>query len=196
MALAELPLFPLGTVLLPGGQLSLRIFEPRYLDLVKRCGRSGEGFGICLILDGREAGEPALPAALGTEAVIVDFAMTDDGLLGITVEGRRRFHVERTRVNDGGLVLGDVSWREAPAAEPLRDEHGLLSVLLARILDKAGIEHDGVGKGALADAAHVGWRLAEWLPLENTERQQLLQLDDAHARLQWLLARLPDFQPE
>ena len=69
----ELPLFPLGSVLFPGGQLSLRIFEPRYLDLVKRCGRSGEGFGVCLILDGREVGEPATPAAHGTEAVIVDF---------------------------------------------------------------------------------------------------------------------------
>ena len=98
MALTELPLFPLSSVLFPGGTLSLRIFEPRYLDLVKRCGRSGEGFGICLILDGREAGAPAIPAALGTEAAIVDFAMTDDGLLGLTVQGRRRFHVERTRV--------------------------------------------------------------------------------------------------
>ncbi|HEX4853138.1 MAG TPA: LON peptidase substrate-binding domain-containing protein [Arenimonas sp.] len=192
----ELPLFPLSTVLFPGGQLSLRIFEPRYLDLVKRCARSGEGFGICLILDGREAGEPAIPAALGTEAVIVDFAMTDDGLLGITVEGRRRFHVDRTRVRNDGLLLGDVSWRPEPAPEALRDEHALLSVLLARILDKAGLEHDGVGKGSLAEAAHVGWRLAEWLPLDPTERQQLLQLDDPHERLQWLLGRLPDFQPE
>jgi Lon protease-like protein len=191
-----LPLFPLSTVLFPGGQLSLRIFEPRYLDLVKRCGRTGEGFGICLILDGREAGEPAIPAAHGTEAAIVDFAMTEDGLLGITVEGRRRFHVERTRVRDGGLIFGDILWKPEPAPEPLRDEHALLSVLLARIMDKAGLEHDGVGKGLLADAAHVGWRLAEWLPLSSPERQQLLELDDAHARLQWLVARLPDFQPE
>ncbi|MCM2355672.1 MAG: peptidase S16, partial [Arenimonas sp.] len=56
MVLTELPLFPLGQVLFPGGGLGLRIFEPRYLDLVKRCGRSGEGFGICLILAGREVG--------------------------------------------------------------------------------------------------------------------------------------------
>lgn len=196
MATTELPLFPLSTVLFPGGQLALRIFEPRYLDLVKRSARSGEGFGICLILDGREAGEPAIPVALGTEAVIVDFAMTDDGLLGITVEGRRRFHVERTRVRDGGLLLGDVRWKPEPAPAALRDEHGLLSVLLARILDKAGVEHDGVGKGALADAANVAWRLADWLPLAQPERQQLLQLDDPHDRLQWLVQRLPDFQPE
>lgn len=196
MALAELPLFPLGTVLLPGGQLSLRIFEPRYLDLVKRCGRTGEGFGVCLILAGREAGEPAIPATHGTEAVIVDFSLTDDGLLGLTVEGRRRFRVERTRVRDDGLVLGDVQWFEEPATQPLRDEHALLSVLLARILDKAGIEHEGIGKGLLADATWVGWRLADWLPLAPTERLALLQEPDPHARLQQLVERLPDFQPE
>lgn len=196
MALTELPLFPLGQVLFPGGGLGLRIFEPRYLDLVKRCGRSGEGFGICLILAGREVGEPAIPAAVGTEAAIVDFALTEDGLLGLTVEGRRRFHVERTRVRDDGLIVADVRWLEEPGVAALRDEHALLSVLLARIMDKAGVEHEGPGKGMLADAAWVGWRLAEWLPLEPTERQALLQLDDPHARLQQLVERLPDFQPE
>ncbi|HEX5693118.1 MAG TPA: LON peptidase substrate-binding domain-containing protein [Arenimonas sp.] len=196
MATGELPLFPLSSVLFPGGSLGLRIFEPRYLDLIKRCGRSGEGFGICLILEGQEAGAPAIPAALGTEAVIVDFAMTDDGLLGITVEGRRRFHVERTRVRDDGLVVADVSWLPEPEVQPVRDEHALLGVLLARILDKAGIEHDGIGKGRLAEAAYVGWRLAEWLPLSPSERQWLLQLDDPHERLQQLVDRLPDFQPD
>ena len=196
MTTGELPLFPLSSVLFPGGSLSLRIFEPRYLDLIKRCGRSGEGFGVCLILEGHEAGAPAIPAAHGTEAVIVDFAMTDDGLLGITVEGRRRFQVERTRVRDDGLVVADVGWLPETAVQPVRAEHALLGVLLARILDKAGIEHDGVGKGRLAEADYVGWRLAEWLPLSAQERQVLLQVDDPHARLQQLVERLPDFQPD
>jgi Lon protease-like protein len=196
VALSELPLFPLSSVLFPGGSLGLRIFEPRYLELIKRCGRSGEGFGVCLILEGREAGAPAIPAALGTEAAIVDFAMTDDGLLGITVEGRRRFHVERTRVRADGLIIADVRWLPETAVEPVRAEHALLGVLLARILDKAGVEHDGVGKGRLAEAGFVGWRLAEWLPLSPSERQWLLQLDDPHERLQQLVERLPDFQPD
>ena len=196
MAVSELPLFPLSSVLFPGGSLGLRIFEPRYLDLIKRCGRSGEGFGVCLILEGHEAGAPAPPAALGTEAAIVDFAMTDDGLLGITIEGRRRFHVERTRVRADGLIIADVRWLPETAVEPVRAEHALLGVLLARILDKAGIEHDGVGKGRLAEAGFVGWRLAEWLPLSPQERQWLLQLDDPHERLQQLVERLPDFQPD
>lgn len=196
MALSELPLFPLSSVLFPGGSLGLRIFEPRYLDLIRRCGRSGEGFGICLILEGSEAGAPAIPAALGTEAAIVDFAMTDDGLLGITVEGRRRFHVERTRVRADGLIVADVRWLPETDAARMREEHALLGVLLARILDKAGVEHDGVGKGRLAEADFVGWRLAEWLPLSPQERQWLLQLDDPHERLQQLVERLPDFQPD
>ena len=196
MTAGELPLFPLNAVLFPGGSLGLRIFEPRYLDLIRRCGRSGEGFGVCLILEGHEAGAPATPAALGTEAVIVDFAMTDDGLLGITVEGRRRFHVERTRVRDDGLVVGDVRWLPEADDSRLREEHALLGVLLARILDKAGIEHDGVGKGRLPDAAFIGWRLAEWLPLSAAERQALLQLDDPYQRLQRLVERLPDFQDD
>ena len=194
--MAELPLFPLGSVLFPGGSLPLRIFEPRYLDLVRRCGRSGEGFGICLILEGQEVGAPALPAAMGTEAVIVDFAMTGDGLLGITVEGRRRFRVDRARARDDGLLVGEVQWCEEAPPAAVRDEHALLSVLLARILDKAGVEHEGAGKGRLADAAWVGWRLAEWLPMSPRERQHLLQLDDPHARLQELVERLPDFQPD
>ncbi len=196
MALSELPLFPLSSVLFPGGSLGLRIFEPRYLDLIKRCGRSGEGFGVCLILEGTEAGAPAIPAALGTEAAIVDFAMTDDGLLGITVEGRRRFHVERTRVRSDGLIVADVRWLPDPGEARVREEHALLGVLLARILDKAGVEHDGIGKGRLAEAEFVGWRLAEWLPLSAAERQWLLQLDDPHERLQQLVERLPDFQPD
>jgi Lon protease-like protein len=196
VALSELPLFPLSSVLFPGGSLGLRIFEPRYLDLIRRCGRSGEGFGICLILEGSEAGAPAIPAALGTEAAIVDFAMTDDGLLGITVEGRRRFHVERTRVRADGLIVADVRWLPDTEVARMREEHALLGVLLARILDKAGVEHDGVGKGRLAEADFVGWRLAEWLPLSPQERQWLLQLDDPHERLQQLVERLPDFQPD
>ena len=196
MATDELPLFPLQSVLFPGGRLGLRIFEPRYLELVKRCTRGGTGFGICLILEGDEVGEPAVPAAIGTEAVIVDFAMQDDGLLGITVEGRRRFRVERTRVRDDGLVLGDVQWLPPPDPARVRDEHALLSLLLARIQDKAGIEHEGPGKGPLSDAHHVGWRLAEWLPMTAAERQALLQQDDPHARLHARVERLPDFQED
>lgn len=191
-----LPLFPLGTVLFPGGVLPLRIFEPRYLDLIRDCSRQGSGFGVCLILEGREVGEPAVPAALGCEARIIDFSTTGDGLLGITVEGARRFHVERTKVRDNGLIVADVRWLdEAPPAR-LGPEHELLATLLQRLFDRAGSPHDKIEKSRFADADWIGWRLAEWLPLAVTERQHLLQVDSPQARLQYLIERLPDFQPE
>lgn len=185
------PLFPLGTVLFPGGRLGLRIFEPRYLDLVRDCTRHDRGFGVCLILAGREVGEPALPAAIGCEARIVDFTATPDGLLGITVEGGRRFRVERTRVRDNGLLLGDIAWLPECAPARVRPEHQLLSVVLGRLCERAG---DSCEKSELEDAEWVGWRLGEWLPLTHAQRQGLLQENDPHQRLQRLVEQLPAFQ--
>lgn len=191
-----LSLFPLNTVLFPGGQLQLRVFEPRYLDLVRRCGRSGETFGICLILDGEEIGDAALPASIGTEAAIVDFDLTEEGLLGITVEGRRRFRVLRSEVRSDGLVVADVDWLPETGPEPLAPEHGLLALLLERILERAEVPDDGGQQQRLQQADWVAWRLGEWLPLDSDERQRLLEADSGHARLDLLLQRLPDFQEE
>ena len=185
---ASLPLFPLHTVLVPGAALDLRIFERRYLDMVRDCGRSGSGFGVCLILDGDEAGRPATPAAFGCEALIEDFGSTLEGLLSLRVRGRRRFHVLRTRVRDSGLVVADIEWRDDDAPSPrLRPEHALLAELLRRILVQIGGEHSEPAPLLFENAAWVGWRLAELLPLAMPQRQALLQLDDPHARLQRLL---------
>lgn len=187
-----LPLFPLHTVLLPGASLGLRVFEPRYLDLVRDCGRAGSGFGICMILAGREAGAPATPAAYGTEARIEDFGTADDGLLTLRVRGHRRFHVARTRVRSNGLVIGDVEWCEADPDDELRPEHALLGVLLQRILEQVGGEHASAPPARFDDAAWVGWRLTELLPLPPPQRQALLQEHNPHARLDRLLALIPE----
>ena len=187
----SLPLFPLHSVLLPGSALGLRVFEPRYLDLVRDCGRGGHGFGVCLILDGEETGKPATPAAFGTEALIEDFGSSDDGLLTLRVRGARRFHVRRTRVRDNGLVVGDIDWLPGDPDDELRAEHGLLSTVLERVIDHVGGEHARAPASRLDDAAWVGWRLAELLPLADAQRQSLLQEDDPHARLDQLLALMP-----
>lgn len=192
MELESLGLFPLHAVLVPGAALGLRVFEPRYLDLVRECGRSGGGFGICLIMDGEEAGAAAKPAAFGTEAVIEDFDTDDMGVLMLRVRGRRRFRVARTRVRDNGLVVGEVEWREPDPDEELRPEHGLLALLLQRILEQAGGEHADAPAARFDDAAWVGWRLSELLPLADLQRQALLQEDDPHARLQQLLGWVSD----
>lgn len=186
-----LPLFPLQTVLVPGASLGLRIFETRYLDLVRDCGRTGTGFGVCLIIDGLEAGTPATPAAIGTEARIEDFGTTEDGLLMLKVRGARRFHVHRTQTRGSGLIVADVDWCEPDPDDELRPEHGLLGSLLQQAIEQAGGEYAKVPPSRFDDAAWVGWRLAELLPLSNPQRQMLLQEDDPHARLDRLLALMP-----
>jgi Lon protease-like protein len=182
----SLGLFPLHAVLVPGAAMDLRVFEARYLDLVRDCGRNGRGFGVCMIVDGEEAGAAAAPAAWGTEARLEDFGTEPGGVLTLRVRGHRRFRVMHTRVRDNGLVVGDVEWREPDGDDELRPEHALLGTLLQKILEQAGGEHANAGPAQLGDAAWVGWRLAEWLPLSLAQRQALLQEDDPAERLQLL----------
>jgi Lon protease-like protein len=191
-----MPLFPLGTVLLPGAELSLRIFEPRYLDLVRACCRDDIGFGVCAILDGHEVGAPAIPAVFGTEARIVDFTSLPDGLLGISVRGTRRFRVQRTRVRDNGLIVGDIDWLQPTASSPLAIEHELLATLLQRLIEHIAGAHAKAVQENYRDADWVSWRLAELLPLTLPQRQALLQEDDAQRRMQRLLELVATLLPE
>ncbi|GHH51270.1 LON peptidase substrate-binding domain-containing protein [[Pseudomonas] boreopolis] len=190
-AVATLPLFPLHCVLLPGAAIGLRVFERRYLDLVRECGRNGGGFGVCLILEGEEVGAPATPAAYGVEARIEDFDVGGNGVLVLKLRGARRFHVVRTRVRDNGLVVGEVEWCEPDSDDELRPEHGLLATVLGHMLEQVGGEYASVGPAQLDEAAWVGWRLAELLPLAEEQRLALLQMDDPHQRLEQLLAWMP-----
>jgi uncharacterized protein len=188
---SELPLFPLNTVLFPGGILPLRIFEPRYLDMVKDCMRNNHGFGVCMIIQGEEVGYNTASAALGCEARIVDFDQTPEGLLAITAQGERRFHVEQVKIRNNGLVMGEVSWLPESPYTDIAPEYFVLSQILQRVLDKAQISFD---KKQLENADWVAWRLAEWLPFSNLERQELLQESDTRLRLQHLLEKIPHFQ--
>lgn len=188
-----LSLFPLPTVLLPGAPLGLRVFEPRYLDMVRDCGRNDSGFGVCLILEDGEEGQPhGAAAAYGTEARIEDFDLGEDGLLTLQVRGVRRFRVRDVRIRDSGLQVARIDWCEAEPVTSLLPEHGLLSTLLRSIIERFGGEYAKVEHARFDDAAWVGWRLAELLPLEDEHRQQLLQIDDPHERLDQLLVLLPE----
>ena len=182
-----LPLFPLHAVLLPGAPLGLRVFERRYLDLVAECGRNGSGFGICMIVAGEETGAPATPAAYGVEAVIEDFGSDRAGLLTLQVRGGRRFKVLRTRVRDNGLMLGEVAWIDDAGTRALRPEHAALATLLGELLEKVGGSYANADLRQLEEAAWVGWRLAEILPLTDPQRLALLQQDEPHRRLDLLL---------
>jgi uncharacterized protein len=190
--LSSLPLFPLHGNLLPGAAITLRLFEPRYLELLRQCSRDNSTFGICLILEGEEVGAPATPAAWGVEARIEDFDSGADGMLLLRLRGSRRFQVEQVAVRDNGLVVGQVRWCAADGDDEVRPQHALLSLLLERIIEQVGGPYAKAGPELFDQAGWVGWRLAELLPLEESQRLQLLQIDDVHQRLQLLLGWIPD----
>lgn len=192
--LIEIPLFPLATVLFPGGQLQLRIFEPRYLDLVRECTRHGTGFGVCMILEGKQIRERALPAAVGTIARISDFHRDEEGLLNIVVTGDARFRAVRSRARSNGLLRGDVDvWPREPEV-PVPVEFALLQGILERLIETMAPQWRHVARSTYDDASWLGYRLAELLPLDPPEQQRMLELDDPVQRLAALRDTLPRFQ--
>jgi Lon protease-like protein len=182
---AEIPLFPLGTVLLPGGPLPLRIFETRYIDLVRRCLRDGSGFGVVLIREGVEAGGPAHTFDVGTYARIVDFSQQPDGLLGIRAAGERRFRILARRRERDGLNVAEVEWLPEDAPQSLLEEFAELGPALDAILSQVGEPYASLERH-LDDAAWVAGRLAEILPIPPGHKQHCLELDDAVGRLRFL----------
>jgi uncharacterized protein len=186
---ASIPLFPLHTVLFPGGPLRLRIFEPRYLDMVSRCMREDTGFGVALIVAGSEAGGAAQTVEIGTLARIVDFEQLEDGLLGITARGERRFRIVHVHQESDGLNVCHVEWREDEMRAEVPPQHAVLAELLRRAIEQIGPAYGEVTP-AYEDASWVSMRLAEILPLAPIERQELLELNDGPERLQWLQTRL------
>ena len=182
----QIPLFPLNTVLFPGGPLPLRIFEARYIDLVRRCLREGTGFGVVLITEGEEAGaSPMETSEVGTYARIVDFSGQPDGLLGIEARGERRFRIHaRSRARDG-LNLAEIEWLPEERAVPLPDEFADLGPALDHVLGQIGEPYESLER-RLDDAAWVGGRLAEILPLPPAHKQHCLELDDPVERLRFL----------
>ena len=182
---AEIPLFPLGTVLFPGGPLPLRIFETRYIDLVRRCLRDGSGFGVVMIREGAEAGGPALTFDVGTYARIVDFSQQPDGLLGIHAAGERRFRILERRRERDGLNVADVEWLPEESSSPLPEEFAELGPALDAILAQVGEPFASLER-RLDDAAWVAGRLTEILPIPPGHKQHCLELDDPVERLRFL----------
>ena len=182
MSVAELALFPLGTVLFPGGPLRLRIFEPRYLDMVRRCLKESHTFGVVLILEGEEAGAAASVAATGTDARVVDFDALPDGLLGIDCLGEQRFRVVRRWQQEDGLNFAEVEYLAADPPCSLPAELAHLGELLREVLPRLGERYAHV-EARYEDAGWVANRWAEVLPITPTDKQQLLELDDPLERL-------------
>ena len=178
----HMPIFPLRTVLFPGGVLPLRIFEPRYVDMVRWCMREQANFGVVLLREGGEVidGADALAAdqelfAVGTEAEIVDFNQADNGLLGIVAQGRRKFSLLDVERQKDGLLLGRVQFLPTEPEGELADEHEPLLAVLKDLLQHPLIQQLNP-QVDLAQARSVSYRLADLLPIEPEIKQALLQI--------------------
>ena len=194
MTSSDIPLFPLNTVLFPDGYLPLRIFEQRYLDMVRDCSARGTCFGVCLIGNSAEPTRPATHHRVGTTAEICDFSTLDDGLLGITAKGRQKFIIKTTRMRDNGLLMGEVELLDEGTVVEVPEQYSVLSMVTARFMELMGDQYRNFQPGQLQNASWIGYRLAELLPLENEEKQVLLQIGDPLERLQLLIDVLPRFQ--
>jgi len=181
---AAIPLFPLNTVLFPGGPLPLRIFEPRYVDMVGRCMRENTGFGVVLIREGAETG-PADFHPVGTLARVVDFSQLPEGLLGLSTLGERRFRVLSHHRQSDGLNVGDIEWLEVEPATHLPEEFLHLAEVLEKVMPEMGDHYSHV-QSHPDDASWVGYRLAEILPLTPQSRQFCLEMDQPLERLRLL----------
>ncbi|MGG5871668.1 LON peptidase substrate-binding domain-containing protein [Pseudomonas peli] len=191
-----LPLFPLNTVLFPGCMLDLKIFEARYLDMISRCMKQSQGFGVVCIIDGAEVGEAAGQfSAIGCEALIRDFQQLPNGLLGIRVEGGRRFRVQRAQVLPDQLTLAEVEWLDEQTERPLEAEHADLAALLGALsahplVASLGMASAPAGQEALAN------QLAYLLPLDAEQKLQLLETPEVQLRLELLQQLLELLQGE
>ena len=187
----ELPLFPLNVVLFPGGAIPLRIFETRYMDMVRGCLRDDSAFGICLIARGKEVGETATPEAVGCIARIDVWDMPQLGVLHIRAIGNERFRIRSSTRQADGLLIGTVEAIDADEDEPIDPIHQGCADLLRRIIDdleakNAEAEEDAMPFLApyrLDSSVWVGNRLCEVLPIPLKAKQRLMELDDARTRL-------------
>lgn len=181
----DLPLFPLHVVLFPGGLLPLRVFEPRYMEMTKRCLKEDSPFGVCLIREGSEVGRPAVPHGVGTLARVIDWDMEQLGVLNLRVRGERRFQVLETRVEADGLVMARARLLPVEPPLPLPAERAACAGVLRRIVAHVG-EHRFPSPLLFDDAVWVGYRLAEVLPLKPAAKQSMLEMNDSLMRLEIL----------
>jgi uncharacterized protein len=182
----EVPIFPLNTVLFPGGVLPLKIFEQRYLEMTKACLRDGTSFGVCLINDGQEVGAPAMPSEVGTIARIDKWDMPQLGIFHLVTRGTERFRILSTRTAPDGLILGQVSLLDPEPSAAVAERHGQCVEVLRQLVERFGEEHFPHPRD-YTDASWVGYRLAEILPIDRFEKQRMLVANDALARLDRVL---------
>jgi len=178
----EVPLFPLSTIVLPGGRLPLRIFEPRYLEMIHDCMRLAQQFGVCLVKRGSEVGGNAQIYPYGTLVKVIDFDQGEDRLLKILTEGVSKFRVVSTRLLENQLMMGEISPLPAEPLTPVPEGLQHLSELLRGTLESVATMLS-YNEPDYDCASWVGGRLTELLPITPDVRNDLLVMDDPVQRL-------------
>ncbi|MEJ2142552.1 MAG: LON peptidase substrate-binding domain-containing protein [Gammaproteobacteria bacterium] len=177
------PLFPLHTVLFPDGVLPLRIFEPRYLDMVSDCLRHDTGIGVVLIKEGTETGKAADSYDTGTLSGISYWHKRADGILGVTLKGKQRFRILSRTVQKNQLVMAEVEMLPEIKTSELPAGYEHLVLLLQQIISQ--LEPPFTTMDTRYDCAEwVGARLVELLPLQLKDKQALLKMDDCLQRFE------------
>ena len=177
----QIPIFALGTVLFPGGELSLRVFETRYVDMVRECMRAQQVFGVACIKDGSEVGQAPKIHHVATSARISDFDRLDDGLLGIIADGERRFRILDTATESNQLIRAvRVEWLDSDTPSAVPEEYGHLQTVVEKIYETL---QRAMPEEASSDASWIANRIAEVLPVPLMRKQQLLELEDPIVRL-------------
>ena len=179
------PLFPLPTVLFPEGPLPLRVFEPRYVDMVGRCMRDDEPFGVIRVQEDAKSPSDVKLCKTGTLAIIADWFQSEGGLLGILVIGSLRFQLHATAVQPDGLRTGDIEELPPEPEVPLPPEYLSMSTALQHLIQKLDRLYQGI-EPRYEDASWVSLRLAEILPIGLEHKQHCLELQDPLERLRYL----------
>lgn len=181
------PFFPLNTVLFPGGILPLKIFEQRYLNLVKSCLKNEHGFVVVLINSGKEVDDAPEIYRIGTYTNIIDWESLDNGLLGITIQAVRRVQLHTATTKDDGLLVGQINELENcdDNTTTLTNEHGELVKTLQE-LSKHPFVVQRYSNIDYSSASTVCNRLSELLPIPNMLKQELLETLDINHHIEKL----------
>jgi len=185
----RIPIFALKTVLFPGARLPIRVFEPRYMEMVKVCLRDEQPFGICSITAGEEAGKPAAYAPVGTIARIDSWDMPQLGILNLVTVGGSRYNVLEREVSPTGLGLAEVTLLLEEDAGSAAEPPPVLVELLERLIERVGAEHFSPERH-FDDPNWVSYRLAEILPIKLSVKQKLLEVNDSEVRLRVIMEYL------
>lgn len=188
----EIPLFPLGSVLFPGGTMALKIFEQRYLEMAKTSLRTGSPFGIALIREGEEVGIPAVSESIGTIAHVTDWDMQNLGVLQLRVKGTERFQLLSQSISRNGLITGEISILPNDMHIDC-PEHTACAEFLRNIFAQTSADSTP-DEQRFDDAGWVGFRLTELLPFNSAIKQKMLELTDARIRLEIIYRFLKDQQ--